>query len=101
MRLIDADALYFAQRYARVDPDSDRLTPVLAVDKYQIEHIPTIDAVHVVRCRDCKHKYNPDSPDWLWCYFVDTNGDDFCSYGKRKDGGGSDTISGQTAADSL
>lgn len=37
MRLIDADALYFAKRYAKADPDSDRMIPVRAVDKSVID----------------------------------------------------------------
>lgn len=42
MRLIDADALSFDQRFAKADPDSDRLIPVLSVDKREIENAPTI-----------------------------------------------------------
>ena len=37
MRLIDADTLYFAKRYAKADPDSDRMIPVRAVDKSVID----------------------------------------------------------------
>ena len=46
---------------------------------------PTIDAVPVVRCKDCKHR-----ADRLYCRrtkepIIVTNVD-FCSYGERKDG---------------
>lgn len=49
-----------------------------------IDEQPTVDAVPVVRCRDCEHW------DDEWCvineaYFED---DDFCSYGKRKENRG-------------
>ena len=44
MRLIDADALYFAKRYAKADPDSDKMIPVRAVDK------SVIDAATVYVC---------------------------------------------------
>lgn len=61
----------------------------------RIKSAPTADVVEVVRCKDCKFAFpyrnyyfceNEDSPftnsDWAVC----PNGDDFCSYGKRKDG---------------
>ena len=51
---------------------------------------PTIDAVEVVRCRDCKH-YEIHKPKVLEnCerngYIIPMKPDDFCSYGERKDG---------------
>ena len=59
-----------------------------------IEDAPTVDAVPVVRCRDCKH-YRPQkiSANWehkkSFCNRVVTvkmPPDGFCSYGERKDG---------------
>lgn len=51
----------------------------------EIEYAPTVDAVPVVRCKDCKKRYTPD------CIMSDGLGEagdnDFCSYGERKDGG--------------
>lgn len=48
---------------------------------------PTVDAVKVVRCKDCKH-YNVYR---LECHNGHMNGyigiDGFCSYGERKDNG--------------
>lgn len=64
-----------------------------------IEMQPTVDAVEVVRCRDCKW-YMPGDlfTDIMFCHRLKKdNGkpakynycaDDFCSYGKRKDGDG-------------
>ena len=52
-----------------------------------IENAPTVDAVEVVRCKDCDYfvgdcdKYNPHCR--LHAILVDE--DDFCSYGERKD----------------
>ena len=48
---------------------------------YMIRKRPTIDAVEVVRCKDCvSHNF---------CKFEQYLGlDGFCSYGERKDGGG-------------
>lgn len=74
MRAIDADKLYFAQRYARIDPDSDRLTPVLAVDKYQIENAPTLDVELVVHGRWEYHGGDDDMELYGFC----TN----CHYGE-------------------
>lgn len=52
-----------------------------------IENTPTIDAVPVVRCRECKY-YKPEEyfspcvlPQGLEC----AKPDDFCSYGQRKE----------------
>ena len=51
-------------------------------------YAPTVDAVEVVRCRDCKHLM------FSYCYGECSKGrmgivspDDFCSYGERKEGG--------------
>lgn len=51
-----------------------------------IMNAPTIDAVRVVRCRDCK--YMSKGEEYLWCDhergmdLVDA--DDFCSHGERE-----------------
>ena len=52
---------------------------------------PTVDAVPVVRCKDCKHKvttedveYNPHD---IVCDYWESDGleeTDFCSYGERR-----------------
>ena len=61
-----------------------------------IERQPTIDAVPVVRCWECKHRYMYE--DWdrsrqesFVCHECrlhqkDFGEDGFCSYGERKDG---------------
>ena len=48
-----------------------------------IDSIPAADAVEVVRCKDCKHRYS-DS----WCEYVDDDDDDnfYCARGERKEG---------------
>ena len=53
---------------------------------------PTVDAVEVVRCRDCKHAWiHPCG--YVYChrdgrnaYEMTFNLDSFCSYGERKEG---------------
>ena len=89
MRLIDADALEsaLADRVRRSN-NSDFIPPPTwnsAVDI--VVNAPSIDAVPVVRCKDCK---------W-WCDYgcairiVDESDkpkeNDFCSFGERKDEG--------------
>ena len=48
----------------------------------RIEKAPTVDAVDVVRCKDCRFKTELGQPNIL-CYQM--KDDDFCSYGERKD----------------
>ena len=50
----------------------------------------SVDAVEVVRCKDCKQWSRnsgiAESPNGHCFYHcIDTNGHDFCSYGERKD----------------
>ena len=45
-----------------------------------IRQMPTVDAVPVVRCRDCR-KFKT-----YGCRMVASGYDDFCSYGERKEG---------------
>ena len=78
MRPIDADELM--EKYHK--------TPVW--DSWvEINNAPTIDAVPVVRCKDCV-MYQSSGKSGLnlgWCpvcSFVRW-GDDFCSYGERKE----------------
>lgn len=61
-----------------------------------VEDAPTVDAVPVVRCRDCKryqHEVGADEYALGWCPFitihlVSRNG--FCAWGKRKEDGNAD-----------
>lgn len=50
MRLIDADALK-EQAYTSWECKSQ---PCAVVDVQDIDNAPTVDAVQVVRCKDCK-----------------------------------------------
>lgn len=66
---------------------------------YMIRKRPTIDAVPVVRCRECKHRYTENCPmyfhDFYWLEgygeYVDDDTDHtednyFCPKGERKEG---------------
>ena len=50
-RLIDADKLYFSQRFALAAPEGNKMIPVLAVDKKWVDEAPAVDAVEVVHGR--------------------------------------------------
>lgn len=52
-----------------------------------VEDAPMIDAVLVVRCKDCKHRDPEDKICDCGCWHIPfiTNDDDFCSYGERKE----------------
>ena len=73
-RLIDADAT--KRRVA--DTFFDTLIPCV---NRALDDSPTVDAVHVVRCRDCKHRFE-DS----WCEYVDDDDNFYCARGERKEG---------------
>ena len=79
MRLVDIEAEVFADCVCR--DKCDRQTYCFA------KEMQTVDAVHVVRCRECKHHHDCGTR------FCDALGMDcpddsefFCSYGERKEG---------------
>ena len=73
MRLIDADAT--KRRVA--DTYFDTLIPCV---NRALDDSPTVDSVPVVRCRECKHRFE-DS----WCEYVDDD-NFYCARGERKEG---------------
>lgn len=86
MKLIDADALL---RYAGNCYDEDDHL-LYAVGTGTIMRMPTIDAVQVVRCRDCKYIGSKLSPtaDYHTCKhqraMIDAPLDGFCWWGERR-----------------
>lgn len=81
MRLISADALMqkFAE-FVRRSNDSDFTDIPTWNDAVSlVDSAPTIDAVEVVRCKDCKHRvYTTDWFSSYWsCGFEDVNGDPY------------------------
>lgn len=78
-RLISYD--YIRQK-ALADPDSGEAVVYLQ----DIAEAPTVDAVEVVRCKDCKHKDGMPGQPNIVCWQM--HDDDFCSYGERKEGDG-------------
>ena len=92
-RLIDADAL-------GVGRCSKDILPAAYCAGWNglielIEKAPTIDAVPVVRCRECKYRFKNNGHDKSGCPIIDANiwmdDDDFCSHGERKEGADNDT----------
>ena len=55
-----------------------------------IEQSPTVDAVPVVRCKDCIRRYDTDECPMCFLikgkYYEYTNGNGFCDRGERKEG---------------
>lgn len=49
---------------------------------HMVNSLEPVDAVEVVRCRDCKHLYEDDGCPLR--YFKTHVEEDFCSYGERK-----------------
>lgn len=96
MRLIDADALLadIQQKAERGFPANKHMS---IYAESCVVHAPTVDAVEVVRCKDCKHKGWIQEPchgkSVPFCHVLDLciNNPNkcYCSYGERKDGGGS------------
>ena len=79
MRLIDADALMDKA-------NSDGAYGY--VDAKQISEAPTVDAVPVTRCKDCKYwQDNNDGyphEECRWGHGETPDANDFCSYGERR-----------------
>lgn len=96
MRLIDADALGVGRCSRDVLP-ADYCAGWNGLIRL-LEKAPTVDAVPVVRCKDCKWFADNNDGEWYGCWLFQTiqiipedapKPEDFCSYGEPKmDGGG-------------
>ena len=91
-RLIDANLLGRDTFHIECEEDGETFER-LVVDWLDIESAPTVDAVEVVRCKDCKHYGCEQEPchgkTQRFCRLhkglVIVDRDTFCSYGERKD----------------
>lgn len=93
-RLIDADALIKEHckncdwpKHGSCPHLQDKVAMCYAVNL--VNEAPTIDAVEVVRCKDCEHGELDTSDDskWYLCRYdgsVWYKGNHFCSHGKRR-----------------
>ena len=99
-RLIDANALKNqAVEVDIVTPPHNNYSSETVVFDYDIDDAPTIDAVEVVRCRECKNRQNPEECPMCFTEVVDIKGgrmyqfrdltrnDGFCHMGAKMDGG--------------
>ena len=85
MRLIDGDGLWERLNYEPWEHNADRDEIALPI----VNAAPTVDAVPVVRCKDCEHLVNTtiNANGFLICDISDMEiaPDDFCSYGERRE----------------
>lgn len=97
-RLIDANAVITIQVFDEMTEEysMETLTVAHAIDRWSDEGCPpTIDAVEVVRCRECKYNTGRhNSTPWLEgdivCEWWGADGvpdDGFCHMGAKTDGG--------------
>lgn len=92
MRLIDADAV---EKITWQDPSYTDPLNVLTEVREKVRALPTIDAVPVIRCRDCKHALLTYDGDAKYCRFWDDkydvstslylDGDFYCAWAERKE----------------
>lgn len=89
MRLIDANSLLdeFLKKYTEMERDGNLVFAACEIKQDfadMISNVPNVDAVEVVRCRECKYHNKPPCPMRLSFNWTEDN--DFCSYGERKEG---------------
>ena len=98
LRLIDGDALKDRFEYL-ADDDWNQGTGTTWANAFResadvVEDMPTIDAVEVVRCRECEFRYEGEyrGRRMMMCDYMDPeqedmmSDDDFCSRGRKNDG---------------
>ena len=86
MRLIDADrAMEIVRDQGIAHPNAYHLTNYAMLI---LREAPTVDAVPVVRCRECKYHEDTHVTGFEHCclYGLTMRYNDFCSYGKREGG---------------
>ena len=87
MRPIDADALIEKEERSELDRyiDGERCYQMV-VPSWAIIEAPTIDAVSVVRCRECIHYGRDSERNTYGCnlHSIGMTPSDFCSYGERE-----------------
>ena len=86
MRLIDGDGLWERLNYEPWEHNADRDEIALPI----VNAAPTVDAVPVVRCKDCIRRYDTDECPMCFLiegkYYEYTNENGFCDRGERKEG---------------
>ena len=88
-RAIENTRRYHGAVYSKnvFSEDSQEIPYLLAAKVLrEVSDAPTVDAVIVTRCKNCR-SYNKPKTGWCEVHLDREHPDDFCSYGKRKDGG--------------
>ena len=88
MRLIDADALIKDIESVLWDwesVDGINAKTVLTQTITDIQNAPTVDAVEVVRCKDCKHRTELCGDGWHPCTDMAVNDNWYCADGERRE----------------
>lgn len=82
MRLINADELFPGVVMVRADDGLETAQRILDA----INNAPTVDAVEVCRCKDCKLRCPESISVYRHCALsgMMVDDDDFCSYGERR-----------------
>lgn len=96
MRLIDADALlksFDVAKMVEYDETGCGVTRI-AIPVQTIKDAPTIYAVPVVRCKECRHNEDEDYCPFVrvskganWLEIIKPHADGFCYKGEKMDGG--------------
>lgn len=93
MRLIDADALGIGLANETIFKEREYAHGWNSAIKI-IENAPTIDAVPVVRCRECKYSHEDEIFGNRWCDSHlgcrKVKDDGYCYLGELKEGAGND-----------
>lgn len=89
-RLIDIDRLCndLAKRWSIADKKKEELIRAVMADVVTpiVVRQPVVDAVPVVRCRNCKKAEHDKIFREYWCRGREVYPDGYCSDGERKDG---------------
>ena len=85
MRLIDADALKKKLFVFDMEFHDEHHQKYYVYKEKDVDDAPTIDAVPVIRCKDCKHWYS-DADTGMACEFTNMGQpeDGFCNWAERR-----------------
>ncbi len=90
VRLIDADTLNYVR--VRIYHDDGTIGGYNAVvPSSEIKNVPTVDAVPVIRCKDCKYYEHGENPSETWSTctahinrYIETCAENYCSWAERR-----------------
>lgn len=80
MRLIDADKIVYSWTIDNDGEEHDGVTLQSIINK-----MPTVDAVEVVRCKDCVGCDRDDGSPWCGLVGLHVDDDHYCAWGERRE----------------